>query len=309
MTTAPSSALPVVTKSSSPPTSPSKTATSAAPSIPRIRRPPLPRPRPQRPRRHGSHPARRIPLPRSARKYARRKIRPPLDRLASSAACVSSGRIHNVPLAGGDTSESPSRSHPRRHHPPRLRPRGRALRRSEPAPATPSTSPASSAEQPPNSPDYPQSRKRRTPLPATTDDHPHLFPEPRLDTGEALLRRNLATACIDISDGLSTDLAHLCRASASTPKSSKPQSPSTHSPETHPAGALKSALHGGEDYELLFTAAPKLRMPSSLAGVPITRIGYHHTQKPPQTPHDPHRPRRHPHPTQPAGWEHFTDHA
>ncbi|HEY4008937.1 MAG TPA: thiamine-phosphate kinase, partial [Acidobacteriaceae bacterium] len=44
-------------------------------------------------------------------------------------------------------------------------------------------------------------------------DHPHLYPQPRLAAGQALLRRRLATACIDLSDGLSTDLAHLCAAS------------------------------------------------------------------------------------------------
>src|ERR1700723_3655306 len=56
-------------------------------------------------------------------------------------------------------------------------------------------------------------RRRRILSVATTEDHPQLFPEPRLDVGEALLRRRLATACIDLSDGLSSDLAHLCRAS------------------------------------------------------------------------------------------------
>src|SRR5882672_851124 len=56
-------------------------------------------------------------------------------------------------------------------------------------------------------------RRRRILNVATTENHPHLFPEPRLDVGESLLRRELANACIDLSDGLSTDLAHLCRAS------------------------------------------------------------------------------------------------
>ncbi|MEO6922596.1 MAG: thiamine-phosphate kinase, partial [Bryocella sp.] len=43
-----------------------------------------------------------------------------------------------------------------------------------------------------------------------TDPHPHLFPAPRIAVGLALRRRRLATACMDLSDGLSSDLAHLC---------------------------------------------------------------------------------------------------
>ena len=44
-------------------------------------------------------------------------------------------------------------------------------------------------------------------------EHPHFFPEPRIAVGRALLRRRLATAAIDISDGLSVDLEHLCEES------------------------------------------------------------------------------------------------
>ena len=41
----------------------------------------------------------------------------------------------------------------------------------------------------------------------------------------------------------------------------------------HPAATLAQALHGGEDYELLFTAPPAARLPRAIAGVPVTRIG------------------------------------
>jgi thiamine-monophosphate kinase len=107
-----------------------------------------------------------------------------------------------------------------------------------------------------------------------SEDHPHLFPIPRLDVGEALLRRGLATACMDISDGLSTDLAHLCQASgvrAEVEEAALPIHPLAR--KLGAASALQAALHEGEDYELLFTAPASVRLPSSLAGVPITRIG------------------------------------
>ena len=84
----------------------------------------------------------------------------------------------------------------------------------------------------------------------------------------------LATACIDMSDGLSTDLAHLCRASgvcAEIEQAALPIHPLARTLGATPA--LQAALHGGEDYELLFTAPASVLMPTSLAGVPITRIG------------------------------------
>jgi thiamine-monophosphate kinase len=117
-------------------------------------------------------------------------------------------------------------------------------------------------------------RQRRILNVATTEGHPQLFPEPRLDVGESLLRRRLATACIDLSDGLSTDLAHLCRASAVDAvieQAALPIHPLAQ--KLGPDAALQSALHGGEDYELLFTAPASVSVPLSLAGVSITRIG------------------------------------
>jgi thiamine-monophosphate kinase len=85
-----------------------------------------------------------------------------------------------------------------------------------------------------------------------TSDHPQIFPEPRVAIGQTLLRRKLATACIDISDGLSTDLAHLCRASGVAAEVDQAALP-IHSlaRKLSPDEALKAALHGGEDYELL----------------------------------------------------------
>ena len=100
--------------------------------------------------------------------------------------------------------------------------------------------------------------------------HPHLFPEPRLGVGRRL--RGMATAMIDISDGLSTDLMHLCEASSIAAEIEEAALP-VHPLAAGSSDALGLALHGGEDYELLFTAAPNASVSPRIAGVPITRIG------------------------------------
>lgn len=91
------------------------------------------------------------------------------------------------------------------------------------------------------------------------------FREPRVGVGLALVRRRLATACMDLSDGLSTDLTHLCRAS-------RVGAELTGVPVAEGA-TLEQALHGGEDYELLFTAARETRVPKRIAGVQVTDVG------------------------------------
>ena len=74
---------------------------------------------------------------------------------------------------------------------------------------------------------------------------------------------------MDLSDGLSIDLARLCEASgvgARLDADSLPRLAQT---------SLHNALHGGEDLELLFTVPPKRsgQLPRSIGGVPLTRIG------------------------------------
>ena len=96
----------------------------------------------------------------------------------------------------------------------------------------------------------------------------HYYPDPRLAVGRYLREKKLATAMIDTSDGLSTDLRHLCDESgvgANVDAASLPTIPGDN--------GLQYALHGGEDYELLFTAPPGRRVPSKIAGVPISPIG------------------------------------
>jgi thiamine-monophosphate kinase len=93
----------------------------------------------------------------------------------------------------------------------------------------------------------------------------HLRPQPRLAAGIAL-RKIPATAAMDLSDGLSLDLHRLCLESCV----------SAHLDATIPVAtgaSLEQALHGGEDYELLFTASPKSRVPSRIDRLSITRIG------------------------------------
>ncbi len=184
--------------------------------------------------------------------------------------------MHRVPLAGGDTSESPGGKNGVVLADIVLigtAPKGEALRRSGggvgDALYVTGVLGGAAAEL-----SAMLRRQRRILKAPTTEGHPHLFPEPRLDVGESLLRRELANACIDLSDGLSTDLAHLCRASgvcAEIEQASLPIHPLAL--KLGAKAALQAALHGGEDYELLFAAPASILMPTSLAGVSITRIG------------------------------------
>lgn len=96
---------------------------------------------------------------------------------------------------------------------------------------------------------------------------PHLYPQPRIAQGLWLQRHRLATAALDLSDGLSTDLAHLCEESGLAAEVDADAVP------LHPGATLAQALHGGEDYELLFAAAPTTRVPKKIAGIRITKIG------------------------------------
>jgi thiamine-monophosphate kinase len=96
---------------------------------------------------------------------------------------------------------------------------------------------------------------------------PHLYPQPRVAQGLLLQRRSVATAAIDISDGLSTDLTHICKESNVAAEVDSEQLP------IHPDATLDMALHGGEDYELLFTTSAKADVPRQIRGIPVTCIG------------------------------------
>jgi thiamine-monophosphate kinase len=127
---------------------------------------------------------------------------------------------------------------------------------------------------------------------------PHYYPKIHIDLGQWLARRRLVSAMMDLSDGLSTDLDRLCRASGAgariheqkipcvaVPSALRAQFDSlkikSGSPKTKfdslrvSLDPLALALHGGEDYGLLFTAPRRSlsRIPRALFGTRITPIG------------------------------------
>ena len=169
----------------------------------------------------------------------------------------------SVPLAGGDTAQSPSGV---------LAdivvigsvPKGKAILRSGAKPGdriyVSGTLGGSVAA---------LNRLRRGERLLPKDFPEHFSPTPRIAVGQWLRTHRLAASMIDLSDGLSTDLSHLCeesRVGALVHADSLPTI--DNSPES-----LAYALHGGEDYELLFTARRTRRVPKKIAGVPVTEIG------------------------------------
>jgi thiamine-monophosphate kinase len=102
----------------------------------------------------------------------------------------------------------------------------------------------------------------------------HFFPVPRIEVGRILRKKALASAMIDISDGLSTDLSHICEESGVGAELETDAIPVATIGKPAQDVDLRFALHGGEDYELLFTARRGKRVPSRIGGVPINLIGY-----------------------------------
>jgi len=106
----------------------------------------------------------------------------------------------------------------------------------------------------------------------------HLYPEPRLRLGRWLAENRIATAMMDLSDGLSSDLPRLCAASGAGARIEETSLPIVKLPARFARGGvdpLKLALNGGDDYELLFTVPKgKARLvPGFLEGVRLTKIG------------------------------------
>jgi len=106
-----------------------------------------------------------------------------------------------------------------------------------------------------------------------------LRPQPRVGWGIVLGEQQLASAMIDLSDGLSSDLNHLCKESnvgAAINAAAIPLDEDVrHLCGRRALDPLALALHGGEDFELLFTVKPDnvARLPKKVDGVAISRIG------------------------------------
>ncbi len=218
---------------------------------------------------------------------------------------LSLAKKHNVPLAGGDLAESPMA----------LAdivlmggvPRGRGLLRSTARPGdglyvTGSLGGASvGLVQLSELGAKAEACGRLVKIPKRLNSllQPHLYPQPRIAQGLWLQTRRIASAAIDISDGLSTDLAHLCEESGVAAELDAASLPIA-------AGArIEQALHGGEDYELLFTARPGACVPRSIAGVPISRIGQV-VRRRSAAPQIVLRTATGLEPLDPQGWEHFS---
>lgn len=107
---------------------------------------------------------------------------------------------------------------------------------------------------------------------------PHLYPEPQCKIGRYLAARRLASAAMDLSDGLSTDLARLCAASDVGARVRTDQLPLARflpTRNSHGPSPLSLALHGGEDYKLLFSvpASKASLLPAAIGGVRLHEIG------------------------------------
>jgi len=109
----------------------------------------------------------------------------------------------------------------------------------------------------------------------------HLYPTARIQEGCMLARYRLASAAIDLSDGLSGDLHHLCEQShvgAEIELAALPLSPACRAfASCLNADPVQLALSGGEDYELLFTVPhrnqPRLEHLARVRGFRMTAIG------------------------------------
>ena len=116
-------------------------------------------------------------------------------------------------------------------------------------------------------------RGRAFETPGTGALRAHLFPQPQCALGRFLSGHHLASAMMDLSDGLSIDLPGSAMRAASEPILFANRIPTPPIPDADDALAL--ALHGGEDYQLLFTvpAAKASKIPRHFGRIHLHCIG------------------------------------
>jgi thiamine-monophosphate kinase len=143
----------------------------------------------------------------------------------------------------------------------------------------------------------PERRFRASSYPA------HFYPQAQLALARFLAEKRIPSAMIDISDGLSTDLARLCRASRAGAVLQENAIPiaslNRHEVE------LRHALHGGDEYQLLFTVPPGHRLPAEYQGVSLSLIGYITEGEEISIEHE----NGYTTELEPQGWQHFTPEA
>ncbi len=99
----------------------------------------------------------------------------------------------------------------------------------------------------------------------------HFWPVARVGIGRSLRQKGIASSMIDISDGLSPDLAHICEQSGVGAEVREDAVPRARIGKAAREVGLRFALHGGDDYELLFTSSKPV--PRKIAEVKVTEIG------------------------------------
>jgi len=149
-------------------------------------------------------------------------------------------------------------------------------------------------------------RRRRFPAAWQEVLRPHFFPPIRVHLGQWLAGHRLASAMIDISDGLSTDLGHLCRASRIGARVWLDRLPAVRIPDLlrrRGFDPIDLALHGGDDYELLFTVPRRLagKLTPRIRGVRVAVIGEMTRDKRILTVSSSGQVQ----PLRPRGWDHF----
>ena len=123
----------------------------------------------------------------------------------------------------------------------------------------------------------------------------HLDPEPEVELGMKLA--GVASACIDISDGLSSDLHHLCEASGVGAEIEQQRIPLFPGLQDAGLDVRKAVLHGGEEFALLFTSSLRESELSARVGRPVYAIGRIVAERGVRLDGAPLAPR---------GWDHFT---